>query len=375
VVPARIAYVLGTSTGGTGRHVAMLAAEFAARGAAVRVFGPAATGQRFLPPGGLVSFGPVEIAAQPRPAHDLATVRRLRRRLREWAPDVVHAHGLRAGALTALALGASHGGRGRPVLVVTVHNAAPQGLAAGLVYAVLERVAARRADAVTWVSGDLARRMRRAGAQDAGRALVPAPAFAPPTREQVAAARAGLGAGQRPVVLAVGRLAAQKGYPVLLAAATRWQDRDPVPLLVVAGEGPLAGRLSGEADASGLAVRFLGQRDDVPALLGTADVVVVPSLWEGQPLIVQETLRLARPLVATRAGGIPELTGTDGALLVPPGDPVALATAVLSVLDDPGRADALSAAATQRARGLPSIGDAVDSAAALYERLLRHQAG
>src|ERR1700733_11342831 len=93
--PAKVAYVLGTSTGGTGRHVAMLAREFAARGVAVWVFGPAATGRRFFPADGLPSFEAVEIADRPRPAHDLAAVLRLRRLLREWAPDVVHAHGLR----------------------------------------------------------------------------------------------------------------------------------------------------------------------------------------------------------------------------------------------------------------------------------------
>ena len=84
-----------------------------------------------------------------------------------------------------------------------------------------------------------------------------------------------------------------------------------------------------------MAVRFLGVRHDVPALLAAADVVVVPSNWEGQPLVVQEALRAGRPLVATRVGGIAELTGSDGAVLVPPGHPVALAAAVTRLLDDP----------------------------------------
>jgi len=118
-------------------------------------------------------------------------------------------------------------------------------------------------------------------------------------------------------------------------------------------------------------VRFLGRRADVPALMAAADVVVVPSLWEGQPLVLQEALRAGRPLVASRAGGIPDLTGEDGALLVPPGDPTALAGAVLSILDDPAAAARLVVAATERARGLPDAGDAVDSVAALYGRLRR----
>jgi glycosyltransferase involved in cell wall biosynthesis len=161
---------------------------------------------------------------------------------------------------------------------------------------------------------------------------------------------------------------------VLLAAAVSWQDRDPVPLLVIAGEGPLAGSLATAARESGAAVRFLGQRADIPVLLAAADVVVVPSVWEGQPLIVQEALRAARPLVASRTGGIPELTGEDAALLVPQGDPAALAAAVESLLGDPGLAERLSAAAAKRAAELPDTADAVDSVTRLYRRLLR-QAG
>jgi glycosyltransferase involved in cell wall biosynthesis len=381
----KVAYVLGTTTGGTGTHVAMLAGGCADRGIPVRVFGPAQAGRRFFPASqaagdagaspavGSPAFVAVDIAGRPRPAHDLAAVLRLRRLLRAWAPDVVHAHGLRAGALTALALtwGAVTGRRRRPVLVVTVHNAPPAGGVSGLVYVVLERIAARRADAVTWVSADLAARMRRAGAPDGGRALVPAPQAAAPYAGQVAAVRASLGGDDRPVVLAAGRLVPQKGYPVLLAAAATWRDRDPVPLLVIAGEGPLAGALAGQARDAGAAVRFLGQRDDIPALLGAADVVVVPSWWEGQPLIVQEALRAGKPLVASRTGGIPDLTGEDAALLVPPGDPGALATAVASVLDDDGLAAKLAAAATRRAPELPQPGDAVDSVVRLYRRLLR----
>jgi glycosyltransferase involved in cell wall biosynthesis len=416
----KVGYVLGTTAGGTGPHVAMLARECAARGIRVRVFGPAETGQRFFParsagPEEAPGFAVVDISDRPRPARDLAAVLRLRRLLRAWAPDVVHAHGLRAGALTALALAGAPTARIRPprrdrtlvlrtfqphsrnilqdqengspreqagsmparrrrrrcAFVVTVHNAPSGGGATGFVYRVLERIVARKADAVTWVSGDLGARMRRAGARDGGRALVPAPEFARPSPDQIAAVRASLGGGHRPVVFAAGRLVPQKGYQVLLAAASRWQRRDPVPLLVIAGEGPLAGPLAEQARSAGIAVCFLGQRADVPALLGAADVVVVPSVWEGQPLIVQEALRMGRPVVAARTGGIPDMTGEDGALLVPPGDPAALAAAVESVLDHSGLAASLGAAAVQRAGELPSAGDAVDSVTSRYHRLLR----
>ena len=141
-------------------------------------------------------------------------------------------------------------------------------------------------------------------------------------------------------------------------------------MLALAGAGPLDQMLRAQADAGGIRMRFLGQRGDVPALLAAADVVVVPSRWEGQPLIVQEALRAGRPLVASRTGGIPDLTG-DAAVLVPPGDVAALAAAVLAVLDDPGLAARLSEAARARAAALPGEDAAVDAALALYQRVAR----
>ena len=368
----RVAYVVGTVAGGTGEHVAMLARGCAARGIAVTVIGPGRTGRRFFPAGAGAagapqgSFVALGIADRPRPARDARAGVRLRGTLARLRPGVVHAHGLRAGAVAALAMA---GRRPRGPLAVTVHNAPPGGGAPGAVYAVLERIVAHRADVVACVSADLAARMRGRGATDVCRALGPAVPAPAPAGQAVAAARAGLGEGSHPVVLAVGRLAPQKGFCTLLAAAARWRDRDPAPLLALAGLGPLDQELRAQADAAGIRARFLGQRDDVPALLAAADVVVVPSVWEGQPLIVQEALRAGRPLVASRVGGIPELTGEDGAVLVPPGDAGALATAVRSVLDAPGLAATLSAAALARAAALPTQQDAVEAALALYQRM------
>ena len=239
-------------------------------------------------------------------------------------------------------------------------------------YAGLELIVARRADAVLTVSADLDGRMRRRGARLAGRALVPAPAAAAASPAQVAELRrelSGDGPGERKIVAGIGRLAAQKGFGTLIQAAARWQRRPVVPLLLIAGEGPLDQDLRRQAAAAGVAVRFLGPRRDVPALLAAADVMVVPSIWEGQPLIVQETLRAGRPLVATRVGGIAELTGDDGAVLVPPGDPGALAAAVSRLLDDPEAAARLAAAALARAALLPGEAAAVGQALSLYQRV------
>ena len=373
----KLALVLGTSTGGTARHVKMLAAGCAARGVRVEVFGPAQTDRDFAFDGAApgVGFTAVEIASRPRLPGDLRAIGRLRRLFRAWEPDVVHAHGLRAGALTAIAVAFARTAEGRPPLVVTVHNAPPAGGMTGAIYRVLERIVARNAASVLCVSADLEDRMRAAGARRVGRAVVPAAPISltgDVSGESRAAIRAEFGArsGQA-LVLAVGRLTAQKGFGLLLDAAARWGDIEPEPLLVIAGEGPLEAELRSRAASLGLTVRFAGQRADVPALLAAADVFVLPSVWEGQPLILQEALRAGVPIVATCVGGNPELAGEDAAILVPPGDAPRLADAVRTVLGNPARATWLRQAAADRARGLPGEAEAVAAALAEYRYVAR----
>jgi glycosyltransferase involved in cell wall biosynthesis len=373
----KVAYVLGTSTGGTARHVRTLAAGCAARGVAAGVFGPEQTDRDFgfsRLAGGQVSFTPVDIADRPRVTRDLRAIRRLRRLLAAWRPDVAHAHGLRAGALTAIALAFVRPTvyHPRPALVVTVHNAPPAGGATGAVYRVLERIVAGRADSVLCVSPDLEERMRAAGARRVGRALVPAavPAEASaetPTEASAARPLPGEPAPDRPLVLAAGRLAPQKGFGTLLEAAAGWRDLRPEPLLVIAGEGPLEGSLKSQAGRLGLDTRFAGHRDDIPALLAAAAVFVLPSTWEGQPLILQEALRAGVPIVATRVGGTPVLTGEDAAVLIPAGDARRLADAVRAVLTDEVLAARLRKAAAGRGHALPSEDDAVTAALAEYK--------
>ena len=313
----------------------MLARGSAAAGLGVRVFGPAATGELFEaspepagPDRNAVGFEAVEVSDRPHPARDIATLRRLRRLLVAMGVDVVHAHGMRAGALAALALRLAPGspwpGGRRPALVVTVHNAPPAAAPAAAVYGLLERIVARQADVVLCVSSDLSARMRRAGARDVGRAIVPAPEVRSAGRRQ-----ADLTDDGRPMVLAAGRLASQKGLDTLIAAAARWRGRRPEPVLVIAGTGPLAGELAAQARDLGVTARFLGRRDDVGDLLAVADVFALPSRWEGQPLVLQEAMRAGRPIVATDVGGVRDLTGDEAALLVKPGDPAELAAAVL----------------------------------------------
>lgn len=370
----RVALVLGTSAGGVGRHVRSVAGGLADRGAKVVVLGPAATDQLFGFGSVGARFAAVDIADRPRPVSDARAVARLRSLLR--GADVVHAHGLRAGGLAVaararVAPGPLRFSRGGTPLVVTLHNALIAGGLTGAAYGALERIVARGADRVLGVSPDLEERMRALGAREVAHALVPAPMSGrvpdPAERSEL---RAELGVGERPLVITVGRLADQKGLPTLLDAAAGWARRTLPPLVAIVGAGPLEAVLRARIEAEDLPVRLLGRRSDVPGLLTAADVAVVPSVWEGQPLIVQEILRAGRPLVATRVGGIPEMVGDDAALLVPPDDAAALQRAVARVLDDPALAVRLGAAAAQQATALPTEADAVDQLAGIYRELV-----
>lgn len=366
----KIAIVLATSAGGVGGHVRSVVSGLTARGARVAVLAPADTDALFGFGRAGARFAPVEIADRPHPAADARAVARIRRLTR--GADVVHAHGLRAGGLTAIALTRAVPASlrtDRIPLVVTLHNAVITGGMIGAAYATLERVVAHGATEVLGVSPDLEDRMRALGARSVHRALVPAP---PRRRSDDTAAqaklRADLGAVDRPLVAVVARLAEQKGLPLLLDAAAGWARRTPAPLVAVAGDGPLEGPLRARIEAEKLPVRLLGRRSDVPELLAAADVVVVSSVWEGQPLIVQEVLRAGRPLVATRVGGIPGMVGR-AAVLVSPSDPSALEAAVGRVLDDPAFAEHLASAATAQARRLPTEDDAIDQLTSVYARV------
>jgi glycosyltransferase involved in cell wall biosynthesis len=364
----RVAEVLATSTGGVGTHVRAVLPALLAAGADVAVCGPAATEQLFGFTATGAGFTPVGISAGLAPAADARAVAALHRATA--GTDLVHAHGLRAGLVAAAA---RRLGDRRRALVLTLHNALPDG--GGPLRRVLrtaERATIRGADLVLAASGDLAENAWRQGARDVRVAPVSAPPLPPPGRP-AADVRAELGVPDgRPLVVAVGRLHPQKGYDVLLDAAARWATdaRLPVPPLVaVAGDGPLHQELAARIAAERLPVSLLGRRTDVADLLAAADLCVLPSRWEARSLTAQEALRSGTPLVATRTGGLPELLG-DAAELVPVGDAAALAEAVTGLLTDAGRARRLAEAGTRQAATWPDEAATARQLVAVYRELL-----
>jgi glycosyltransferase involved in cell wall biosynthesis len=156
-----------------------------------------------------------------------------------------------------------------------------------------------------------------------------------------------VGGGPDYVVLTPARLHPQKGHAYLLEAAARVPDAT----FVLAGDGPLRLELETQARALGIADRclFLGYRSDVPDLLAAADLLVLPSLFEGLPVSVLEAMAAERPVVATAIGGTDEaIVSEQSGLLVPPRDPVALASAIQRLQADPALARRLASAGRAR---------------------------
>jgi glycosyltransferase involved in cell wall biosynthesis len=149
------------------------------------------------------------------------------------------------------------------------------------------------------------------------------------------------------IVGVVARLEQEKGHVTLLDAWPNVLRSVPNAYLLVVGEGSRREALERQVAELRIAHRvvFTGRRDDVPAVTAALDVAVLPSYREAQGLTILEAMALSRPVVASNVGGIPEMVedGVSG-LLVPPGDPDALATAIARLLLDHSLADTLGRA-------------------------------
>jgi glycosyltransferase involved in cell wall biosynthesis len=135
------------------------------------------------------------------------------------------------------------------------------------------------------------------------------------------------------IIGAAGRLSPEKGFDVLVAAAARVRRRHPDAGVVLFGEGRCRERLERRIAAEGLtnSVVLGGFRTDLDRLLPHFDLLVLPSYTEGLPNVVLEACAAGVPVVATAVGGTPEVLGAGG-VLVPPGDPVALAAGIEAAL-------------------------------------------
>jgi glycosyltransferase involved in cell wall biosynthesis len=172
-----------------------------------------------------------------------------------------------------------------------------------------------------------------------------------------------------PVVLCVANLGAHKGHRYLLKACSALQSSGHPCTLVLIGDGPERNQLEQMADSLGIDARFLGARTDVAGFLARADVVVLPSLYEGSSNAVMEAMAAGRPVVATAVGGTPELLEGRG-MLVPPADAAGLAEGLQHVLSDRDAADAMGRKAHEWAMANLTDDVMVDCYVTLYRQLL-----
>jgi glycosyltransferase involved in cell wall biosynthesis len=256
--------------------------------------------------------------------------------------DLVHAHIYASAVAAAIATL----GTGIP-LVITEHTEASwQTWRARWV----SRWVYRRAERMIAVSTPIRRRLiERDGVHPDLITIVPnAVVSAPEARSE----EPPTGLRERPLVGVVARLQPEKGVANFLKASARVAPQFPEAHFVIAGDGPLRQELVALAEALGLEnrVHFLGFRSDASALMGSLDVLVVPSLTEGSPLVTLEAMAAGVPVVASAVGGIPDQVRHDKeGLLVPPGDTGAMGAVIVALLRDPARARSLGEAGRRRA--------------------------
>jgi glycosyltransferase involved in cell wall biosynthesis len=314
----------------------------------------------------------------PRPHRDAAALARIATIAKRFRPQIVHTHTAKAGFVGRLAgLGAV---RPRPVVVHTYHGHVLEGYFDPMrerAYRSLEAFLARRTDCLVGVSQATVDDLVRLGVATAGRfRVVPLgldlEPFARLEPDDGLAVRNEIGADEDDVVLTfVGRVVPIKRVDLLLRAVAL-AGRSARLRLVVVGDGEIRGGLEGLSRELGIGgdVSFLGYRRDLPAIAAATDVAVLGSANEGTPVSLIEAAAAGRPAIATRVGGVSEVVTPETGLVVPSGDPEALAAAITNLAADPGLRARLGATARERALSRYSVQRLVADIRELYEGLL-----
>jgi glycosyltransferase involved in cell wall biosynthesis len=292
------------------------------------------------------------------------------RRLREAAPDLVHLHSGRATWLGGIAAWWC----GIPGLTTRrMDRKLKSSWRTRFVYgsAVCRAVA---------ISEAVARRLAAAGVREEIIRIVPSavePDRIHPQKARHAVRRSLDAEPDTACLLVAAALVRRKGIDVLLDALARLAEDELFPTLWIAGEGPERATLERLARHRGIAsqVRFLGQRDDVADLLAACDIFVLPSRHEGLGVAALEAMALARPVVASRVGGLGEAVLHQGTgLLVPPDDAPALQAALARLLREPALRERLGAAGPARVAQRYHAEAMVEAYERLYFEVLQERA-
>jgi glycosyltransferase involved in cell wall biosynthesis len=181
------------------------------------------------------------------------------------------------------------------------------------------------------------------------------------------AARAELGIDDGPTCVCIGRLHRPKGQDLLLQAWSRVLEAVPQARLYLVGDGPDADEFRRSA---GKTITFTGHRDDASIWLAAADVVVIPSRWEGMSLTMLEAMASARSCVSTDVPGARDALHAGSGAVVPVGDDRALALEIARRLNEPELAQAEGVQGRRRAENHFKLGDATAAVARIYSSVL-----
>lgn len=371
--PPKLLYGEESAAGGSPCHDESTEPEFREGGRSHRTDLPIGDGMRFLP--------------------DMKAVVGLAQLIRDERPHLLHLHGYKAGLVGRVALAAAgvrleQGRRAGSAMgdectkvVLTLHNFPPE--RRGGLRQMLDGIAVRSAlqvpHAVVTVSEALARYVAPLapskvttiynGIEPSG--FKTADPFAP---DWAAFRRAFRLSPEAVVVGTVARLIPAKGVHVLIEAAEQLRQTLPDVRWVIVGDGPARAELESRVRERDLNefVRFLGFRNDVPRMLSTWNLFVLPSLSEGQSVTALEAMASGLPVIASRVGGLPEVV-VDGrtGLLFPAEEHKALADAVIHVLSNPSAARAMGVAGRQRVATHFSLANMMQRTQALYDELLQ----
>jgi len=311
------------------------------------------------------------------PWRDLRTLWMLYRLFRRWRPSIVHTHTAKAGTVGRLAAWLA----GVPIVIHTFHGHVFHGYfgpqkTRAFIY--IEWVLARLSDRIVTVSEGQRTELAGYGIAPLDKIAVVPLGFeldelfhCQPHRGEL---RAELGlAADTPLVGIVARLTAVKNHHLFLKAARLIAQEEPGTRFLVVGDGELRDELETRTRELGLEeqVLFLGWRSDMPRIYADLDVVALTSRNEGTPVSLIEGMAAGVPVVSTAVGGVPDIVA-DGVCgyLVPPDDAAALARAIVALLRDKEKAQAMGQAGRQVVKARFSAERLIGDVERLYIQLL-----
>ncbi|GAB6180451.1 glycosyltransferase [Desulfotomaculum defluvii] len=321
-----------------------------------------------------VNLIPIPLEGEISPSKDYATIHTLVKYLHQSRTTILHTHSSKAALVGRIAGIIAR----TPVIIFTAHNSIfyeEWPWWKKKIYAMIEKILARFTDRIITVSDALKKELMEKEEISSGRLTtiyngIEIEKFdIDYNNEEI---RKNLNIPVSGMVIGtIARLAPQKGISYLLKAASHLKEYN-VTLLIV-GDGPLRQELEKEVLSLGLGDRvvFAGMRENIAQVLAALDIFVLPSVTEGLPLTILEAMAAAKPIVATRVGGVPEaiLDGRSG-IVVPPKDPEALAVALAGLLGEKDRLVPMGKCGQKHVNEKFSITFMVEKTMDLYKQLL-----